>query len=35
MICWRNSAGYGALVFGISDSFSHKGRVSTEKGQLH
>jgi hypothetical protein len=26
--------GYGALVFGISDSFSHKGRVSTEKGQL-
>lgn len=30
MICWRNVAGYGALIFGISDSFSHKDQVSTK-----
>lgn len=33
MICRWNSIGYGALVFCISDSFSHKGRGSAAKGQ--
>ena len=34
IICWRNSAGYGGLDFGIVDSSSLKGWVSTKTGQL-
>ncbi len=31
----RNSAGYGGLLLGISDSFLHKDQVSAKTGQLH
>lgn len=34
MICCRNSAGYGILVFGISDSFSHRGGSRLKWGNL-
>jgi molybdenum-dependent DNA-binding transcriptional regulator ModE len=30
----RNSAGYGGLLLGISDSFLHKDQVSAKTGQL-
>jgi len=34
-ICWRNSAAYGGLDFGIADtSSSQQDQVSTKSGQL-